>query len=137
MKHIYCLFILFTLSAHSNTETKQTCYQAFQDRHYSPESIENHLTNIQNKNHATPLAETFVNWLNNGNSPFSLKDPAFQGSIIRILGEINRQDKPAMISKLLKISKGKPYHYLERKGAIQALGHLLNPQRQKSNQKSE
>ena len=136
MRHIYCFFFLFILPAYSNTKSSQkklpACYQAFQERQYSSESITNHLTNIQHKNHATPLARTFVKWLDNRNLPSTLKDPAFQGSIIRILGEINRQNKPTMISKLLKISKGKPHHYLERKGAIQALGYLLNPQDKKA-----
>lgn len=90
-----------------------------------------HLHNIRMRNHSTPLVKTFVNWLNHTQSYFA-GDYASQGSVIRILGDINRQNKPAMISRLLKVVNNSRLHYLTRKAAIQSLGQLLNPKNKKA-----
>ena len=130
MKRIFCFLAFFALPVYGNTDSlpdKATpCYQAFQEKHYSPETMEQHLSTIKRRNHIHPFSKTFVSLLD-GRRDDSSPDPAFQGSIIRIIGDINRQNRPTMISKLLKRLQGKRSHYLERKGAIQALGHLLKP----------
>ena len=62
-----------------------------------------------------------------GRKADSSSDPAFQGSVIRVLGDTNRQNKPAIASTLLSVLRSTRSHYLARKEAIHTLGYLLKP----------
>lgn len=85
-----------------------------------------HMDNIGQRDDFLPLTKGLANEMRN------TQDPAYQGSVIRILGEINRQNKPAIISKLLKILNRTRSHYLARVEAVRALGKLLNPENKKA-----
>ena len=133
MKQIYfLLFFLnfFTLPSYGastpSLKNPSVCYQSFQERNYSTETMKEHMDNIRRRNDFSHLIKKFVNWMKDP------QDPVSQGSVIRTLGEINRQNKPAIISKLLKILQRTRSHYLTRIEAIQALGKLLGPKNKKA-----
>ena len=133
MKQIYyfslffiCLTLPYPIYAASSKKKQTACYQAYQARIYSQEAMMEHLDSIKVRNHSTPLAKTFASWLNNAQSHFT-GDFVSQASVIRILGDINRQNRPAMISRLMKLVNNSRTQFLTKIAAIQALGYLLSP----------
>ena len=130
MKSIFCFIVFYVLPIYGNADSlpdkPTSCYQSFQNKHYSLEAMGEHLHIIGRGNHTAPFSKTFAKLLGGKKTDFS-SDPAFQGSVIGILGDINRQKKAAVISKLLKRLHNNRTHYLERKQVIQTLGYLLKP----------
>ena len=130
MKVLPLFFILYSFCLYGNsddTKNKKNCFRAFLNENYNETSMTEHLSLIKERGYPEKLSDVLLTEFDKDT------DFAFRGMIGRVLGEnrLARKNKKKVVSLMIQTVTNRDTHYLERKGMVQGLGHLLKPEDKK------